>query len=145
MRRSHVALAAAVLFGSTLLASGIAHAGGQMLSADLAGANEVPTGDPDGSGSATITVNRGLSEICWTISVQGITLPATAAHIHIAPAGVAGPIVVPLSAPDATGEASGCTSVDRGLAKAIAKDPSAYYVNVHNVDFPSGAARGQLG
>jgi CHRD domain len=144
MRRSHVVVAAVLLLGSTLLATGIAHAG-QTLSADLAGANEVPPGDPDGTGSATITINRGLSEICWSISVQGITLPATAAHIHLAPAGVAGPVVVPLSAPDATGESSGCTTVDRELAKAIAKDPSAYYVNVHNVDFPSGAARGQLG
>jgi hypothetical protein len=82
MRRSHVALAVVVLIGSTLLGSGIAHAGGQTLSADLAGTSEVPSGDPDGTGSATITVNRGRSEICWSISVQGITLPATAAHIH---------------------------------------------------------------
>jgi hypothetical protein len=145
MRRSHVAVAAVLLFGSTMLATGIAHAGGQSFSADLAGANEVPPGDPDGIGSATITINRGQSEICWSISVQGITLPATAAHIHVGPPGVAGPIVVPLSAPDATGEASGCATVDRDLAKAIAKDPAAYYVNVHNVDFPTGAARGQLG
>jgi hypothetical protein len=34
--------------------------------------------------------------------------------------------------------------VDRELALAILKHPAAYYVNVHNADFPAGAARGQL-
>jgi hypothetical protein len=35
-------------------------------------------------------------------------------------------------------------SVDPGLIKAIRQNPSAYYVNVHNADFPAGAVRGQL-
>jgi hypothetical protein len=33
----------------------------------------------------TITVNPGQEEICWAITVEDITLPATAAHIHVAP------------------------------------------------------------
>ncbi|HUF59921.1 MAG TPA: CHRD domain-containing protein, partial [Actinomycetota bacterium] len=75
----------------------------------------------------------------------GITLPSIGAHIHLAPVTDPGPIVVPLTAPDSTGMSSGCTTVDRALAKAIAKDPSAYYVNVHTTDFPAGALRAQLG
>ncbi len=117
--------------------------GGRPLSTTLLGASEVPgPGDPDGSGFATITVNPGQEEICYELTVTGIA-PARAAHIHIAPAGQAGPVVVPL-APPTDGSSSGCATVDRELAKAIMKNPSAYYVNVHNAEYPAGALRGQL-
>ncbi len=142
MRRLVIVLA---VLASTLGLTSTAHAGGRPLNTQLTGPVEVPPGDPDGSGTATFTVNPGLGEVCWNIEVQNITLPATAAHIHVAPVGVAGSIVIPLTAPDASGTSSGCTSVDRSLAIAIVRDPAAYYVNVHNVDFPAGAVRGQLG
>lgn len=116
-----------------------------VLTANLTGAAEVPgPGDPDGSGHATITINYGQGTLCWEIKVSGITLPATAAHIHDAPAGVPGPVFVGLSAPGSKGAASGCASVDRTKLKAIIDNPAAYYVNVHNADHPGGALRGQL-
>ena len=112
----------------------------------MTGAAERPgPGDPDGSGTASFTINRGLGEVCWEIEVTGITLPSIGAHIHLAPVTDPGPIVVHLTAPDATGMSSGCTTVDPELAKAISKDPSAYYVNVHTTDFQPGAIRAQLG
>ena len=45
-----------------------------------------------------------------------------------------------------TDDTSGCVQgVDRGLIKAIRKNPSAYYVNVHSTpNFEGGAVRGQL-
>jgi Cu/Zn superoxide dismutase len=82
--------------------------------------------------------------VCWDISVVHIALPALAAHIHAAPAGTNGPIIVTLSPPDATGKASGCTSADRHLIRNIARHSGQYYVNVHNGPFPNGALRGQL-
>ena len=112
----------------------------------MTGAAERPgPGDPDGSGTAVITINRGLGEVCWELEVTDITLPSIGAHIHIAPVTDPGPIVVHLTAPDATGTSAGCTTVDSALAKAISKDPAAYYVNVHTTDFPGGALRAQLG
>ena len=112
--------------------------------ANLTGAAEVPgPGDLDGSGSARITLNVGQMRVCWKIEVTGIAT-ATAAHIHIAPAGVAGPIVVPLS-PPTSGSSTGCReNVDPALVQAIIDFPEKYYVNVHNADFPAGALRGQL-
>jgi hypothetical protein len=143
---SALALAALALAGASA-AKPIDDAdhGGRPLSTELTGAAEVPgPGDPDGSGTATITVNLGQEEVCWEINAAGIVLPAAAAHIHVGAAGVAGPVVVPLSAPDASGFSSGCATVDRDLAKGILKNPEDYYVNVHTSVFPAGAIRGQL-
>ena len=129
---------------TVLVLTNIAAAHGRTLTTTLTGAAEVPPGDPDGTGTATITLMPGAGQVCWEIQVSGITLPATASHIHEAPAGVAGPVVIPLSAPDANGFSSGCASVDREQILEIMRDPEGYYVNVHNVDYPSGALRGQL-
>ena len=118
--------------------------GGRKFTTTMTGAAEVPPGDPDGSGTATITLNYGQGEVCWEITVSGITLPATASHIHVAPVGVAGPVVIPLTPPDVNGFSSGCTSADRALIKNIIQHPEEYYVNVHNADYPTGALRGQL-
>lgn len=103
-------------------------------------------GDPDGRGDARLTINVGQGEVCWEIAVRDIALPATAAHIHEAPVGVRGPVVVGLSAPGADGATSGCASgVNRELLRRLLTDPSAFYVNVHTTDFPAGAVRGQMG
>ena len=123
-----------------------ARRGGRPLSTTMTGAAERPgPGDPDGTGTATIRVTPGLGRVCFVLNVANITLPAAAAHIHIAPPTDPGPIVVTLVAPDATGSSQGCVSTTRALVKAILKNPSAYYVNVHTSDFPAGAVRGQLG
>jgi hypothetical protein len=117
--------------------------GDAMASASLTGAEEVPgPGDPDGSGTATITFKTG--EICWDIDVEAITLPAAAAHIHVGEKGVKGDVVVPLSAPDANGHSEGCTDVDDATRTAIHEDLAGHYVNVHTSDVPDGALRGQL-
>lgn len=103
-------------------------------------------GDADGTGTALITVNRGQREVCWQLTVSDILLPATLAHIHEAAPGVQGPARVTLTAPDASGTSSGCTTVaSRDLLDAIVANPGAYYVNVHNATYPAGAVRGHLG
>jgi CHRD domain-containing protein len=118
----------------------------QRFTTSLSGAAERPgPGDPNASGTASITINRGLGEVCWSISVADILLPAAAAHIHEAPVGVPGPVVVTLGPPGTDGISTGCTTADRALVKEIAKNPTAFYVNVHNSEFPDGALRGQLG
>jgi hypothetical protein len=90
-----------------------------------------------------IRLNKGKGEVCYELTVSGIA-PAIAAHIHVGPPGIAGPVLVPL-APPSSGSVSACaTGVDAELIKAIAKNPGDYYVNVHNADFPAGAVRGQL-
>jgi hypothetical protein len=118
--------------------------GGRLIVVEMTGAAERPgPGDPDGSGTAWFTLNYGQGEICFALEVADI-IPATAAHIHVAPVTDPGPVVVPL-APPTEGTSSGCVPVAQDLIKAILLNPENYYVNVHNADFPAGAVRGQLG
>ena len=117
---------------------------GRRFTVALEGEQEVGPrgGDLDGTGTATLRINPGQRQVCYTIRVSDIR-PATMAHIHEAPAGSNGPIVIPLSAPT-SGTSSGCATVTRELALEIIRDPADYYVNIHNAEFPAGALRGQL-
>lgn len=118
--------------------------GGRPLTAILTGAEEVNPGDPDGSGLADLTLNSGLGRVCYEIQVEDIDIP-TRAHIHSAPAGMNGPIVVAFFDFVNPPPLAGCVEgIERDLLKDIRKNPQNYYVNVHNADFPGGAIRGQL-
>jgi hypothetical protein len=139
-------IALVALLALMALPSSVA-AGGRPFTVPMTGGAERPgPGDPDGTGTAWLWVNVGLQEVCYSLSVQNITLPAVAAHIHKAPVTDPGPIVVPFVPPDATGTSSGCASVsDRGLLIDILAHPGAYYVNVHTLPlYGPGAVRGQL-
>jgi hypothetical protein len=102
-------------------------------------------GDPDGFGTATLSINVGQERVCWELEVGNIALPATAAHIHHASAGLQGSPVIWLTAPDGNGDADGCTSASAELLRDILANPADYYVNVHNAQYAPGAVRSQLG
>lgn len=74
-----------------------------------------------------------------------------AGHIHQAPVGVAGPVVVPLfvspSPPTSARhiKQSGVATPNAGTTGAdLCQNPSAYYANYHTTAFPAGAIRGQV-
>ena len=139
-----LAISVAALASLAVLAgAAAAQEGGRPIEVKLTGAAEKPNpGDPDGSGTAMLRINPGQSQVCYELKVSGIA-PATAAHIHKAPADAAGPPVAPLTAPT-SGTSSGCAQVTRELATDMIQNPGNYYVNIHNPDFPPGALRGQL-
>jgi CHRD domain len=121
------------------------------LVAVLLGGNEVSddgqanAGEPNGVGSATVLF--AATTLCFGITVNNLDQP-TAAHIHQERAGVNGPIVVPLTAPENgdPGASSGCfiPDIDPDLVEEILTHPGEFYVNVHTERFPAGAIRGQL-
>jgi hypothetical protein len=129
------------VLGALLLALPASAAPPVHLEAKMTGEKEVPgPGDPNGIGHATVKVFK--AKVCYKLWVKRIA-PATAAHIHKGPPGVAGPIVVPLK-PPTDGTSSGCKKISRSLAKNLKEHPGRYYVNVHNRPYPEGAIRGQL-
>jgi hypothetical protein len=95
-------------------------------------------GDLDGFGTAVVVIDDEALTIDWDFTFGNIELPLILAHIHQAPAGVAGPVVVDFSA-----QPSGSDLFDPDLANVLA-DPTGFYVNLHNDPFPAGAIRGQL-
>lgn len=144
MKRSLVLVPVVALGLAAVPVAAHAADGGRPYDLALTGAAERPgPGDPDGSGTAHLTVNPGLGKVCYSVTVSDVA-PITAAHIHLAPATAAGPVVIPL-APFSGDSTSGCADVERDLALALISDPERYYLNVHNPVYPAGALRAQLG
>lgn len=142
MGRGLLAVLAAAMAAMLVLAGPALAARVVTLEANLNGAQEVPgPGDRNGTGDAKVIVSSP-NTVCYVLRARNIA-PAQAAHIHEAPRGVAGPIVVELE-PPTDGFSSGCERVGRALARDLKRNPSDYYVNVHNRPFPDGAIRGQL-
>jgi hypothetical protein len=135
-----------ILAGVMLLAAcatGPQHQRSTLL-ASMTGIQEAPgPGDPNGSGTAEIRVHPVDGQVCWDLYARQIG-PPTAAHIHRGAEGVAGPVVLALTVPDAAGHSQGCATVDPMLAREIAFQGHHFYVNVHSAGHPNGAIRGQL-
>jgi hypothetical protein len=127
---------------------GVLHGGS--LKAFLSGDQEVPVaggpavGDP--TGRAVSFIDAHDTQVDYSVAWLG--LAPTLGHIHKAPFGVNGPVVVPLFAtpiPSTVVAISGTvTGLDPSLVENIGSDPSAFYTNLHTAQFPGGAVRGQL-
>lgn len=123
---------------------GTAEDGWTTLSAAVTGDAEVPgPGAPGATGQVAVRIKG--NRICFQESWSSIK--AIDSHIHRGARGVAGPIVVPFfksTTPLAGDSATGCVTVDPTLARELGQRPGSFYVNVHTVELPAGAIRGQL-
>jgi hypothetical protein len=119
--------------------------GTTLLKSALNGPNERPNaGDADGVGTGAFMFSPDKGRLCYTLAARSITLPASASHIHRGTGDIAGPVVIPFTAPAANGTASGCVTVDAALLRELAQNPGGFYANIHTSDFPGGAVRAQL-
>jgi hypothetical protein len=122
-----------------------------VLHATLSAKNETTGSTSTAKGHTLIKVrNDGAIEFKTHI-LNKANETFVAGHIHQAPVGVAGPIVVPLFvSPTPPTSArhitqSGVATPNAGTTGAdLCANPSAYYVNYHTTAFPGGAIRGQL-
>jgi hypothetical protein len=122
-----------------------------VLHANLAAKNETTGSTSTAKGHTLIKVRNGGTIEFKTKILNKNHETFVAGHIHQAPAGVAGPIVVPLfvspSLPTSAGHIRqrGLATPNAGTTGAdLCANPSAYYVNYHTTAFPGGAIRGQL-
>ena len=143
---THLALALTLGLMATLGIAGGALAAETTLTAELAGILEGDNpGDPDGSGSATITLDVAAGTLCWEMTAEGIGAVAQS-HIHTGAAGVSGGVLVPLDVDGFDGASEGCIEPmeDAQALQDILDNPAGFYVNLHTADFQAGAIRGQL-
>ena len=122
-----------------------------VLHAKLAAKNETTGSTSTAKGHTLIKVRQDGTIEFKTQILNRNHETFVAGHIHQAPVGVAGPIVVPLFvAPTPSTSArhikqSGVATPSAGTTgAALCANPSAYYVNYHTTAFPAGAIRGQL-
>ncbi len=110
--------------------------------ATMTGAAQVPgPGDPDGGGTALLSIDSGRNLLCLTLTVTGIE-PPTSIHVHEGPAEVTGPVVASLTPGDDGSPA--CVPLAPDVVNKIRENLAGHYVDVHNAEFPDGALRGQL-
>jgi len=137
-----------------------------VLSTALSPANEVPPivgTESSGRGAVQVQFNvtrdasGGISSATATFYFQLTGFPAgttvQGAHIHPAPAGVNGPVIIStgLTATNTVTLTNGTGDftfsnipVDPALLQQILNNPAAYYFNVHSPANPGGFSRGQL-
>ncbi len=154
MRRLILCLLAACAVAAPAASAAPAKSGtGTMcvLHAKLAAKNETTGSTSTAKGHTQIKVrNDGTIEFKTQIFNKNHET-FIAGHIHQAPPGVAGPIVVPLFVSPSPQTSvrhikqSGIATPNAGTTGAdLCANPSAYYVNYHTTAFAGGAIRGQL-
>lgn len=119
--------------------------------AKLSGDEEVPAVPTDGAGTAV----AAFDEAGTTFTVEGtysdLSGAPAAGHIHEAPRGENGPVIVPLTlVPDETDPTTGTFSAEvpvgdgEGQLSAATLAANGYYLNLHTAENPNGEIRGQL-
>lgn len=109
----------------------------------LSGDQVVPgPGAPSGSADAGGTLwPQRPSQVCVAIGNEQGAEPPYTAHIHHAPAGETGPVVATI---EFGPFGSACGDIDKKVLRDITRDFASYYIDIHTVEFPDGAMRGQL-
>ena len=117
-------------------------AGAQILfTASLSGSQETPADTSKGQGTLWAVLSPDMSTLTFRLTFAHLTAAATAMHFHVAPIGVAGGIVFPISFTGNTVAGTWSNVPDTIIQHLMNGE---VYVNVHSSKYPGGEIRGQL-
>ena len=137
-----VALSLSACGGTSAPPSAVSSRPTTLYTLSMTGAAETPKGASHGRGVAIIAFH-GASTVCFRFSHLHGFRDGTVAHIHSGTIGHSGPVLVALSSGPKLHH-RGCLAISPRVSREIWKQPSAYYVNLHSLQYPDGAVRAQL-
>jgi hypothetical protein len=130
---------------AALLITQASHAAIFLFESNMIGLNEVPPNPSPGTGIAQYSFDDTTNTLSMTFgSYTGLLSPASVSHVHMAPAGVNGPVIIPIAN---TGGTTGTLSMVATVLTApqvTALFTGGLYTNVHSQAFPGGEIRDQL-
>jgi hypothetical protein len=118
-------------------------AGAKTMHANLSTSQEVPPVSGSGNGKADFTLDPASKQLSWNVTYDGLSGPATAAHIHgpAAPGANAG-VVVNLAPNGVSNPLKGSTTLTDAQVADLTSGKD--YVNVHTANNKGGEIRGQI-
>ena len=110
-----------------------------MFRTTLSGSNEVPQRDTPATGIGHATLDLDSKMFVFNYTFENLIAAQTGAHIHVAPAGVNGPVHIPLPIGSPSSFEGMLTDMDIEQLRG-----GLWYVNVHSTAYPGGEIRGQF-
>jgi CHRD domain len=134
-----------VLLATALSAALVSAASAATVSytARLSGRSEIPKTDSKGTGKLDATFDTTSKAMNYTLTFDGLSGPATAAHIHgPATRAQSAGVLAPLGDKNPTSPITGSVTLSDEQVKYLRT--SKLYVNVHTAANPGGEIRGQI-
>lgn len=132
-------ISALSVFVASLLIGGVGEASAQPFNISLDGLQQVPPVNTTGVGTGYASFDVMTRELTLHVDFYGMIGPETLAHIHLAPSGVNGPIIIPLPLGSPI---DGVFFLSNSEVTALLAGN--LYVNLHSTEFPAGEIRGQI-
>lgn len=118
------------------------HTGEIMFTSVLLGTNEAPNPvTTPANGTAWAVLSGDKTELTYHITYAQLDSTFSAAHFHLAPAGVGGGVVQPITFSGNTAAGTWSGLADSILAKLVKEE---IYINIHSAKNPGGEIRDQL-
>lgn len=115
-----------------------------IFTSSMSGSQEVPANASTATGLLTTLLDKGTDSVYVTGHFMGLVANSTAGHLHSAPAGSNGPVMVGLNFTTGTAASSYSLAAPFSTVQQALIESGGVYINIHSSTFPGGEIRGQL-